>query len=140
MGEFWIAKNNEQLDYFCEHIKRVWDFNRPLRIEWKEGSARSNAQNNYLHALFADIALAGCKRNGIEFDRDHHPKEVKDFFKERFGKKEDKFSLIDKAEVATLVSTAKYTKGEMHDFIEKIQAWCAHAGITVNFEKYKDML
>lgn len=113
MKEIKIINTAQAFD-FSNKLMAAMEGGKPIVIKYGY-EKRSLPQNDLLHAIFKECA----KKTGIK-----NAKWFKNELKNKLGLKEVHIDLEDEATVI-VVSTAKYTKRQMSDFLEKIFAHMA---------------
>ena len=138
-----VVRTYEELVEVFKFIKGGTNFDNPMEIEFKPYSAnRSLSQNALFHLWVSFITGQLNQKNkvtGIEFNSDF----VKTDLKRRFGIVKTSLK-ISGATGAYLLSTAKYNKDELSEFLTKINVWACDIGITLpapickEYETYKE--
>ncbi len=127
---FWKVdtpdKLQERLDYFREWVTEHWDWDKPLTWEPKPyTNSRSLSANALMHVWFREMA-AHFSGKGSDLTE----AQAKELMKYKFLGTEDR--LIGKTLIPhQLRSTSRLSSGEMKEFLDQIQAWCADHGLNL---------
>ena len=132
-GEGWICRDRETLSLCFEHLLDNWDFaSSPVMIKWdKASNSRSLGQLALCHVwirgltkYFNDLQVKDDNGNIVQTDEGTMKKELK----RQFGIRIQVFSPITQKEITALKSLGRYEKGEMFDFMTRIDAYSASIG------------
>lgn len=124
VSEQWVCKDLIQLKNFCDHIIKIWDCKKSIKIECKTlQNTRTTSQNALLHVwideitrFFNDHRPEGCLHS-------YDPEWTKNRLKQMFGEKVIFRDPITKTDKTYLLSTAKYGMGVMYHFMTAIQIY-----------------
>jgi len=132
MGQYWLCKNEKELDNFHAELKKTWDFSKPLKIEWKQyRGSRTLDQLALAHIWFKDIAKALSRVQFMGDDGElmsevfDSEDDIKPMLKRSYGIIEKRLDPINKKMVPRLKSLGKYDKGELYQFLEQVQICAA---------------
>ncbi|HRH76081.1 MAG TPA: hypothetical protein PK129_01945 [Cellvibrionaceae bacterium] len=131
MGEGWICRNEPQLTMCFDHLRKSWDWSKPISIEWSDGTKKSLGQNNLCHKWFSVIAEHLNKlpnRDGMYTKED-----IKDYLKKRFGIRKRFIDPITSEEVQKLKSMTDYKKGEMTEFMRQVEIFASDINCLLPF-------
>ena len=130
LGEFWMIDRKNQIDEVLNNFRTWalgnWDWSKPLAFQAKpyEGS-RSLSQNALFHVWMKEV-----RDHFIERTPDVTEEHWKIFFKtEYLGTETIKAGKI--VHENQLRHTSNLKKGEMYEFMEAVNAWCAQRGLTL---------
>lgn len=143
-GQYYKVDKPEQLrgrlDNLYADLMVNWNWDRPLKIVWKEyKNPRSMGQNAFWQLVSREIAKAICKAAGEDFDAEAH-EYTKVILKRRYGLVRARWNPLQKSEQPYLVSTKFYDKGELHSLISHCLEYCAEIGITIEVQgEYLDL-
>jgi len=129
-GDFWRIDRPNQLNQILDNFRSwamgYWAWSKPLAFQVKPyDGGRSLSQNALFHVWMKEV-------------RDHFSERTPDvteehwkiFFKtEYLGTETIKAGKI--IHENQLRHTSKLKKGEMYDFMEAVNAWCAQRGLTL---------
>lgn len=127
MAESWVCRDAQQLELFCAHIKKTWDWSKPLSIDWHAGQKKSMGQNALAHVWIRAIASHMNKLPGNDYDDET----VKTYIKRRFGTRIESRDLVTGEPMPALKSYARYEKGEMTEHLNRVAAFAAEIGCTL---------
>lgn len=122
-AESWVCKDEKQLAMCFEHLKKAWDWAKPLAIKWADGSMKTADQLALVHIWFREIAnhLTAINKDGLVFNED----EVKVELKRQKGVILMAKDLTTGKNKPYLKSLGKYTKAEMRHFMNEVDVWAA---------------
>lgn len=123
-GEGWICRNPAMLDAFVAHIKSTWNWDKPLSIAWKAGVMRSNGQLALCHIWIRTITDYLNARTGGDYDEET----MKTYLKREYGVRISRVNPINGKTEATLKSLGKYEKGELHEFMTRVDVYASGIG------------
>jgi len=125
MSEGWICKDAGQFDRFCAHITRNWDWSKPLSIEWQEGVKRSMGQSALVHVWIRALTdYVNGRVKGTDCDEET----MKTSLKREFGIRVNITDPITGKDTVVLKSIRKYSKGELYEFMQKVDAYASSIG------------
>ena len=128
---FWKVdspqKLTERLDYFKEWAIEHWNWEKPLTWEPKPYSEkRSLSANALMHCWFREMAEHFSQKGNHLTEA-----QAKELMKYKFLGTEDK--VIGQTVIPDqLRSTSNLTSGDMKQFLDQIQAWCADHGLNLS--------
>lgn len=130
----------ERLDNLCADLLINWNWEKPLRIDWKEyKDARSLDQNAFWQIVSREIAKKLCDTAGEDYDSEAH-EWCKGILKRRHGLVRTRWNPIEQKDLPYLVSTKDYEKGELHDLISRCLEYAAEIGLIIEIRgEYKDL-
>lgn len=126
-GSHTISSNEYLRSIFNQVAAAVKDHGF-VKLEWSAGSNRSLSQNALYWAWMGELAVSFTNRakDGSAWTKD----DMHDLMRHQFLGYEEK--VIGKTELKpTLKSTADLDRGEMHYFMEQIDAWGAEHGVML---------
>ena len=130
LGDFWKVERPQQFDHVIENFRAWvlgnWDWSKPLAIQAKPfEQVRSLSQNALFHVWMKEV-----RDHFIERTPDADEEAWKLFFKtEYLGTETLKAGKI--VHENQLRHTSNLKKGEMYEFMEAVNAWCAQRGLTL---------
>lgn len=130
LGDFWKVERPQQFDHVMENFRAWvlgnWDWSKPLAIQAKPfEQVRSLSQNALFHVWMKEV-----RDHFIERTPDADEEAWKLFFKtEYLGTETLKAGKI--IHENQLRHTSNLKKGEMYEFMEAVNAWCAQRGLTL---------
>lgn len=130
LGDFWKVERPQQFDHVMENFRAWvlgnWDWSKPLAIQAKPfEQVRSLSQNALFHVWMKEV-----RDHFIERTPDADEEAWKLFFKtEYLGTETLKAGKI--VHENQLRHTSNLKKGEMYEFMEAVNAWCAQRGLTL---------
>ena len=130
LGDFWKVERPQQFDHVIENFRAWvlgnWDWSKPLAIQAKPfEQVRSLSQNALFH-----VWMKAVRDHFIERTPDADEEAWKLFFKtEYLGTETLKAGKI--IHENQLRHTSKLKRGEMYEFMEAVNAWCAQRGLTL---------
>jgi len=131
----FIIRNLQELTGAFTGIKGENKY--PLRLDFKFGETRSLNQNG-LYWQWMGLQAKHFSKNGSSFDKD----DMHDMMRHKFLGYEDR--RIGKTIISNqLKSTTKLSKGEMFEYMEKVDAWSVDMGLRLPIpeeSEYKDIL
>ena len=130
----------ERLDSLCAELLLRWNWEKPLRIDWKEfKSARSLDQNAFWQIVSREIAKKLCEAAGSDYDSESH-EWCKGILKRRYGLVRKRWNPLERKEQPYLLSTKDYDKGELHELISKTLEYAAEIGVLIEAQgEYLDL-
>lgn len=133
--QFFLIKNKIEVEQRLKNIKTWiddnWDFNDPLRIEFKkQGNKRSIDQNSLMWKWLNTISDWALSKGWINQDKRRKPEEVWKvyFLSQVFG---SETVSMGKESFDVTPSTSELTVGEMQHLLEFIQSWAIDRGIAL---------
>jgi len=137
--QFFLIKNKIEVEQRLKNIKtwidNNWDFNDPLRIEFKkQGNKRSVDQNSLMWKWLNTISDWALSKGWINQDKRRKPEEVWKvyFLSQVFG---SETVSMGKESFDVTPSTSELTVGEMQHLLEFIQSWAIDRGIALVIPK-----
>ena len=137
--QFFLIKNKIEVEQRLKNIKtwidNNWDFNDPLRIEFKkQGNKRSVDQNSLMWKWLNTISDWALSKGWINQDKRRKPEEVWKvyFLSQVFG---SETVSMGKESFEVTPSTSELTVGEMQHLLEFIQSWAIDRGIALVIPK-----
>lgn len=137
--QFFLIKNKIEVEQRLKNIKTWiddnWDFNDPLRIEFKkQGNKRSIDQNSLMWKWLNTISDWALSKGWINQDKRRKPEEVWKvyFLSQVFG---SETVSMGKESFDVTPSTSELTVGEMQHLLEFIQSWAIDRGIALVIPK-----
>lgn len=137
--QFFLIKNKIEVEQRLKNIKTWiddnWDFNDPLRIEFKkQGNKRSVDQNSLMWKWLNTISDWALSKGWINQDKRRKPEEVWKvyFLSQVFG---SETVSMGKESFDVTPSTSELTVGEMQHLLEFIQSWAIDRGIALVIPK-----
>lgn len=137
--QFFLIKNKIEVEQRLKNIKtwidNNWDFNDPLRIEFKkQGNKRSIDQNSLMWKWLNTISDWALSKGWINQDKRRKPEEVWKvyFLSQVFG---SETVSMGKESFDVTPSTSELTVGEMQHLLEFIQSWAIDRGIALVIPK-----
>ncbi len=130
LGDFWRIDRPQQVDHVMDNFRAWilgnWDWSKPLAIQARPfEQVRSLSQNALFHVWMKEV-----RDHFIERTPDADEEAWKLFFKtEYLGTETLKAGKI--VHEKQLRHTSKLKKGEMYEFMEAVNAWCAQRGLTL---------
>lgn len=133
----WIVNSQFKLACFLKHLHEEYEQHKYLRIELRAGAERSLSQNA-LWALWAREQIAPFLGITEEQTRmlmyhmflGYHDETIK-------GPKGD---LVIDHQLRTTTRPHRLTKGEMHDFLTRVEMWCSERGLYLEVKGEYDQL
>ena len=130
LGDFWRIDRPQQFDHVIENFRAWalgnWDWSKPLAIQAKPfEQVRSLSQNALFHVWMKEV-----RDHFIERTPDATEEHWKIFFKTEYLGTET----ITAGKIVhenQLRHTSKLKRGEMYEFMEAVNAWCAQRGLTL---------
>lgn len=127
-GDFWMIQNRSQikdvLRFFGKYLED-WDYTRPLA--WKAeaySTSRSLSQNALFHMWCGEMCLHFSESVDVT------PDTMKSLMKHKFLGTED--VVVGSTVIpGQLRSTSGLSKGEMHEFMERVYAWAVDHGVRL---------
>ena len=137
MSEGWICRDVRMFDAFVGHIKTNWDWSRPLLVKWQDGRLKSHGQISLVHVWFRVMADHVNKNHpGHDFTEE----DIKTEMKRQHGIRMTKPSPVTLQETVYLKSLGDYTKGELHDFMSKVDRYAVSIGCLLPvLGEYQDL-
>jgi hypothetical protein len=120
-GDAWLCRDEKQLLFCFEHLRKYWDWSNPMSIKWQSGSLKSRDQLALCHIWIREIQKHMNKTPGNAFTEE----EVKTWLKRKFGVIESGKDLISGERMPYLKSVGDYTKDEMWHFMNKLDVFAA---------------
>lgn len=137
--QFFLIKNKIEVEQRLKNIKtwidNNWDFNDPLRIEFKkQGNKRSVDQNSLMWKWLNTISDWALSKGWINQDKRRKPEEVWKvyFLSQVFG---SETVSMGKESFDVTPSTSELTVGEMQHLLEFIQSWAIDRGVALVIPK-----
>lgn len=125
MSEGWLCRDERMLDAFVGHIKTNWDWTKPLLVKWQNGKMKSYGQISLAHVWFQAMAdHVNKKQPGHDFTKE----DIKTELKRQYGIRLTKPNFMTGKETVYLKSLGDYDKGEMHDFMGKVDRYAVSIG------------
>jgi len=107
MAEAWVCRDEQQLVFCFEHLRKYWDWSKPISIEWHDGVKKSLGQLALIHVWIRLITQHMNKLPGNDYDEET----VKTYLKRRFGTRIESRDLVTGEPMAALKSYARYDRG-----------------------------
>ena len=135
-AEGWVCRNETQLLFCFEHLRKHWDWSKPISIEWHDGVKKSLGQLALVHVWIRLITQHMNKLPGNDYDEET----VKTYLKRRFGVRIMSKDLVTGEPMPSLKSYANYEKGEMTQHMNAVSAFAAEIGCTLPvWGEYEDL-
>jgi hypothetical protein len=110
---------------FADHIRKNWDWEKPLLVKWQDGKMKSQGQLSLVHVWFRALAdHVNRHQPGYDFTEE----DLKTELKRQYGIRITRPSPVTWVETTYLKSLRDYTKGEMHDFMGKVDRYASSIG------------
>lgn len=121
----------ESCQYLEEQIRILHkNTGQPITVDLTAGDIRGYGQNDLYQDATRYLAKAIAAKDGIEYDDDVHGW-IKQRVQRKWGLTREYINTASGRREVSLVSTTKYTKGEMYYMITEILAYCAEIGVNV---------
>jgi len=127
MAEAWVCRDEQQLVFCFEHLRKYWDWSKPISIEWHDGVKKSLGQLALIHVWIRLITQHMNKLPGNDYDEET----VKTYLKRRFGTRIESRDLVTGEPMPALKSYARYDRGEMARHMDEVAAFAASIGCTL---------
>ena len=112
----------------------------PVTVDITQGDLRSYTQNSLFQDATRYLAQFIAKKDNIEYTADVHTW-IKHRIQRRWGITREFMNSQTGESETVLVSTTKYSKGEMTHMITEILAYCAEIGVSVPIKgEYADLM
>ncbi len=119
------------LQYLQEEvIKLMANSGQCVTVDLTAGDIRGYGQNDLYQDATRYLAKAIAAKDGIEYDEHVHGW-IKQRVQRKWGLTREYINTGSGRREVSLVSTTKYTKGEMYYMITEILAYCAEIGVNV---------
>lgn len=126
-GEAWTCKDEKQLLFCFEHLRKYWDWSSPISIKWSKGAQKSMGQNALVHVWIREITKHMNKLPGNNYDEDT----VKTYLKRKYGVRFESKDLLTGESMTILKSYERYEKGEMTVHMNLIAEFAACINCTL---------
>jgi len=114
--------------------------NKSITVDITPGDIRSYSQNNLFQDATRYLAKSIAEKMEIEFTFEIHDW-IKHRTQRRWGITREFYNKTTKETDRVLISTTKYTKGEMTHMITQLLAYCAEIGVDVPSKgEYADLM
>ena len=125
VSESWICKDPQAFSRFVDHIVKNWDYSKALSVQWSAGVKRSMGQLSLCHVW---IRAMTDYINGRVKGTDCDEETMKTSLKREFGIRITICDPITGKDTVVLKSLGRYEKGEMLEFMQRIDAYAAGIG------------
>jgi len=136
-----IIHNGEDLDGLeCEIIKLMENTSKPVTVDITSGDTRSYTQNNLYQDATRYLAQFVAQADNLEYTSDMHDW-IKQRTQRKWGITREFINTSTGTTEKVLISTTKYSKGEMCHMITHLLAYCAEIGVNVPIKgDYADLM
>ena len=123
-----------------EILKLIKSTGHPITVDLTAGDLRGYTQNNLYQDATRYLAKAIAAKDEIEYDEHVHTW-IKQRVQRKWGLTREFINKTNNQLELSLVSTTKYTKGEMCHLITQLLAYCAELGVDVPIKgEYSELM
>ena len=137
-----LIHNGEDIATLDDEIIKLMENTggKPVTVDITSGDTRSYSQNNLFQDATRYLAKFIAKKDNLEYDADVHTW-IKQRSQRRWGLTREFMNAQTETWETVLVSTTKYSTGEMTHMITQILAYCAEIGVNVPIKgEYADLM